>query len=402
MAVGRPPLRIGEHGSITRTMVRPGVWSARCWVRDPDGRLRRASRSTPRGVYDRHGAAAESALLEHLRDRRAVVPDEISGRTRVTDLLKQHLDNLRAAGRAPRTLDTYALRVDHWEKFGGGITVSDATPGLLNHTLEQVAEAHGRTTAKQLRTLVTAALDLAVNAGVLSANPARAAKPLPAPSRSMREQRGAEPISPDDLPRVLDVITGSAAVRRADLADLLIVHLGTGLRVSEVCGLRWQDLDPDAGTLEVHGRVVRVKGEGLLWTPISGSPKGAAVVIALPPFTLAALVARAAEPRPSSALGMIFPSITGGLRDPNIVARQWRKVRGTLGEPALERVTGHSFRKTFGTLIADSTSDVREAADALGHADTATTLRHYLQRNRARPRVADIIERAVRGDAADD
>ncbi len=399
--MGRPRLRIGEHGAISRTNVRPGVWSARCWVRDPDGRMRRVGKQTPRDVYDRHGASAEDALREHLRERNADGPLDVTGSTLVSTLLNRHLDNLRAAGRAVRTLDTYALRVEHWERFGGGLRVADVTPGVLNHTLGQVRTAHGATTEKQLRTLVTAALDLAVNAGVMSANPARAAKGLPQPSRSMREQRGAEPIDPQDLPRILDVIAGSEDLKRADLTDVLMVHLGTGLRVSEVVGLRWSDLDPDAHTIDVRGRVVRGKGQGLLWVPLSGDDhKGVNPVVHLPATTLAVLLARAAEERPNK-MDMVFPSVTGGLRDPNIVARQWRKRRTTLGEPALATVTGHSFRKTVGTLVAEG-SDVRTAADALGHADSTTTLRHYLTRNRAGARIAAILESAMNTPADGD
>ncbi|MBN7484533.1 site-specific integrase [Mycobacteroides abscessus subsp. abscessus] len=393
--MGRPPLRVGEHGSITRTNVRPGVWVARCWVRDPDGHLRRVGRQSPRDVYDRHGSSAEDALVAHLTERTAAGPTDITGRTLITDLLTTHLDNLRVAGRAVRTLDTYTLRVEHWKEFGGGLRVQDVTPGVLTHVLDRLRVAHGATTAKQLRTLVTAALDLAVNAGALSTNPARASQGVPQAKRSLREAQGAEPINPDDLPRILDVITGSEECRKRDLTDVLLTHLGTGLRVSEVMGLRWSDLDPETATLEVHGRVVRGKGRGVMWTPIGDSSKGAASVVTLPPTTLAVLLARAAEPRPNK-LDLVFPSSVGGLRDPNIVARQWRKVRGTLGEPALERVTGHSFRKTVGTLVADAT-DVRTAADALGHADTTTTMRHYLMRNRASARVADILEQAMNG-----
>ena len=47
-------------------------------------------------------------------------------------------------------------------------------------------------------------------------------------------------------------------------------------------------------------------------------------------------------------------------------------------------------------------STVRTAADALGHADSTTTLRHYLTRNRAGARIAAILESAMNTPADGD
>jgi len=84
------------------------------------------------------------------------------------------------------------------------------------------------------------------------------------------------------------------------------------------------------------------------------------------------------------------------LRDPSGFARQWREVRGELSEH-LEKVTGHSFRKTLGNLVTDHTADPRIAADVLGHSDMQTTLRHYLSRGKTHPEVAAMLDDAVRG-----
>jgi hypothetical protein len=49
---GRPPLRIGKHGKITRAQVAKDVWVARCGYRDRDGLTRRLEHMTPDGVAD--------------------------------------------------------------------------------------------------------------------------------------------------------------------------------------------------------------------------------------------------------------------------------------------------------------------------------------------------------------
>jgi hypothetical protein len=45
---GRPPLRIGAHGKISRTYLGGGVWLARCRFRDSDGLTRIVERRSSR------------------------------------------------------------------------------------------------------------------------------------------------------------------------------------------------------------------------------------------------------------------------------------------------------------------------------------------------------------------
>ncbi|MBN7310347.1 tyrosine-type recombinase/integrase [Mycobacteroides abscessus] len=394
MARGRPALRIGQHGRITRTQLAPGKWEARCRVRDADGVLRHVARQSPMGTRDRLGGAAEAALLGHLSTRAAHVDDgTITSSTLISALLERHLDALKAAERAPRTLYSYTLRVGYWNTVAAGITVTDCTPGRLDRLLAQVRAAHGDTDAKQLRTLVAAALDMAVNEGVLVANPARATKP--APQKRASKGGGAQPIDPAALPAVVKALLESESCQARDLTDPILMHLATGLRVSEVLGLLWSEFDTDAKTLGVSGRVVRDIGVGLLRTPTVDSSKGTAPTLALPQFAVELLLARATVERPNK-LGLIFPSSVGTLRDPNNFAKQWRNTRDGLTH--LSGTTGHSFRKTMSNLVTDHTSDPRVAADVLGHSDMQTTMRHYLQRGKVHPEVAAAVDKAINAD----
>lgn len=394
---GRPSLQVGQHGKITRTQISPGIWDASCYFRGPDGRRRLARKRTPRGESDRYGAAAEKALLGHLADMLAgAIADEeatITRSTLVSTLLERHLEALRAAERAPRTLYSYGLRIGYWNQIAGGITVADCTPGRIERLLQEVLVAHGNTDAKQLRILVAAALDMAITQGVLTTNPARATKPPPKTRK--KKGQGATPIPTDALPSVLKAVLESEKCRDKDLTDPIVIHLATGLRVSEVLGLLWEDFDPNSKTIAVSGRVVWVKGEGLLRTPTFDSSKGTAPVLALAQFAVDMLLARAQEQRPN-LYGVIFPSTVGKLRDPSGFARQWRQVREELGKP-LSGVTGHSFRKTIGDLVTDHTADLRKTADVLGHSDIQTTMTHYLSRGKPHPEVATMVNNAVQG-----
>lgn len=398
--MARPRLKIGTHGKINRTQLGPNTWKAHCYYRGLDGERKQAERSTPVGVKDKHGAAASTALEEHLRELLGGGAggdgEEVTRNTLVSTLLERHLQALRDADKAVRTLYSYGLRIGYWNDVASGITVGDCTPGRLNRHLEQVRKAHGDTDAKQLRSLLGFALDYAVNDGVLDANPARATKT--APTKKKPKDNGAQPIDPTVLPVVLKALLASEVCRKKDVTDPILIHLATGLRVSEVLGFLWTEFDPDAATITSTGRIVRdVGGAGLLRTPTHDSNKGTPDLIHLPPFAVAALLTRSQEERPNKH-GLVFPSSVGTMRDPSNFATQWRGVRDDLEH--LAGTTGHSFRKTLSDLAADKSGDPRVAADVLGHRDVATTLRHYLSRGRQHPEVAQWIEKAVTGKPA--
>ena len=58
-----------------------------------------------------------------------------------------------------------------------------------------------------------------------------------------------------------------------------------------------------------------------------------------------------------------------------------------------------SSAKRPGPIVTADTADPTVAADLLGHSDSSTTLRHYVTRNRLHPEAAELVNRAVTGDA---
>ena len=126
---GRPSLRIGAHGKITRTYLGGGVWMARCRYRDSDGVTRIIERRGQPDEHDKHGKLAEDALIEALASRRPPSgPDAISLDTLVMTLVGQHIDRLGEDGRAGRTLDTYRYDAGKLRKFIAVVRVGEATP----------------------------------------------------------------------------------------------------------------------------------------------------------------------------------------------------------------------------------------------------------------------------------
>lgn len=387
---GRPPLRIGQHGKISREYLGGGVWVARCKYRDTDGVTRRVELRGPADDYDKHGKLAEDVLVEALAERRAPVDDEIGPDTLVMALVSRHLERLAEDGRSPATLATYTFATEKLKKFLGGVRVREASTARIDAALRSMRTAHGATMAKQSKTVLTGALRLAVMAEAITSNPVRDVDTI----RPKARPQGATALTGDQLRNLLAGVRASDYCREHDLADPITLFVATGLRRSELLALRWEDYDAGAATVTVTGKLVRATGHGLQRIKYEAKSPAGLRTVPLPKFAADMLKARHGR----DYLGqqpMIFPATSGTWRDLNNFGKQWRKVRDDLGVPD---VTSHSFRKTLATLIDDAGMSPRVAADQPGHARVSMTQDVYMSRGRVHTEVATLLDDAIKGE----
>ena len=107
-----------------------------------------------------------------------------------------------------------------------------------------------------------------------------------------------------------------------DLPDFVAFMLATGLRMGEASAITWDALDLDAGTVEVRGTVIRLKGQGLVLTSTTKSSAG-----------MSSLCRRGASSLPSSELNGRPGSVP-------FTARIWSFPRPKAGLATLQRSTG--------------------------------------------------------------
>ncbi len=167
---GRPPLRIGQHGKISRKYLGNGVWKARCRYRDTDGVTRLVQRRGPADEYDHHGKVAEDALIESL-------PTADHRPTRLTSTQRSDVGSRRTLTGSPRTdahTQPWTRTVGGGELANlGGLRIGEATPARIDAALRSMPNTHGPGMARHAKTILRGALQLAVMAGVLAANPVR-------------------------------------------------------------------------------------------------------------------------------------------------------------------------------------------------------------------------------------
>jgi integrase/recombinase XerC len=177
----------------------------------------------------------------------------------------------------------------------------------------------------------------------------------------------ATPKSPRKLPAhlTLDDVDRLLATPRADtvlgLRDRAILEVlyASGLRVSELVGLDWVDVDVETGSLRVLG-----KGRKERVVPV-GRPALKA---------LAAYRARAAEAGLAVAAGPVFRNVRGGRLTVRSVARLVE--RHVLASGTATKATPHALRHTFATHLLGAGADLRAIQELLGHTSLATTQRY--------------------------
>ena len=171
------------------------------------------------------------------------------------------------------------------------------------------------------------------------------------------------PKAPRRLPQVLDVDEASRLVEvptdvPLGLRDRALLELfySSGLRLSELCGLRWHDLDLGEGLVQVLG-----KGRKQRSVPVGSHARAA----------LAAW--RAAQAPASDAAdgsSPVFPGRNGPIT-PRAVQLRLRQLAQRQG--LFKRVHPHLLRHSFASHVLESSGDLRGVQELLGHADIATT-----------------------------
>ncbi|MFI7583164.1 tyrosine-type recombinase/integrase [Kocuria sp. M1N1S27] len=334
---------------------------------------------------------ARQLLEQKFGTRMAAVGDLISPDMKVSALADVWLVEVEQSARAPQTAAIYRRNVENFVKPGiGGLSLWEATTGQMDRFLKAVA-AKTPGQAKTTKTVLTQMFSLAARHDAVKANPVRDTQ-LPERRRTPVTALTVEEVQAlrRGLRVYLDEPVRSGPGRPQDIADLVDVALGTGVRVGELLALQWEDVDLGSSpvTVTVTGTVVRTP-DGLVRQT---QPKTAAGhrTVSLPRFAADVLLRRSVVEKANN-WDLVFPSSTGTLREVNNVERQWRDARASRHLREFSWVTWHTFRRTVATLI-DRSTGTDDAAAVLGHSGTAVTSKHYIQRAHVAPDVSAALD----------
>jgi integrase len=294
---------------------------------DAKGKRRLKTFRTKREADDwRSSAKVELKRGTHVADRDSITVEKAG---------QNWISTCKANGLEPTTIELYELYLrKHINPRIGSKRLNELTVPAVR-AFQDLLLADGRSqslTGKVITQLGSLIAD-AQERGHATHNPVRERKRRKKPADRHKRQLtiGVDIPTPAEIRTILGAATG---YRRAFFVTVAL----TGLRASELRGLRWQDVDLTKATLTVSQRADK-NGD-------IGSPKAASSrrTIPLPPMVVNALKEwKDACPRrdtgkkdaagnPIKELHYVFPNIKGGVESlRNILQHQWRPLQVSAG-----------------------------------------------------------------------
>ena len=153
-------------------------------------------------------------------------------------------------------------------------------------------------------------------------------------------------------------------------SDFFYTELTTGMRLGEICGLKWQDFEEKTGRLHIRRSAHRRKGGGVR-VGETKTETGARTIL-LPPSTVELLKAR----KRKSYSDWIFhnPVVPELPMDPSAA---YHRLKTLLRYAELPSIRFHDLRHTFATHALTSGVDAKTLSTILGHTNASFTLDTY-------------------------
>jgi len=343
----------------------PGRWAIVLDHDDPMTGQRKRRWHSFRGTK-REAQVRCAELVAKLQSGIAVDPNKIT----VVEFLDRFDRDWAALHVSARSRDRYRFALDHVRRHLGNrmlqkIHPADIAALYASLTLEGLAPR----TTRMVHTALHRALGQAKVWNLISNNAAELARPPKAPDRETSM------LQPDQAAVLLERLRGKPLYLLASLA------LGTGMRRNEMLGLRWQDVNLDAGRLTIEQALEQTATHGIR-TKAPKTRHGRRT-ISLPAHLVAELRQHWREQQ-EQRLGMglgkapeaspVFATVDGGHLSPNAITKAWPVAMTAIGMPA---ITLHSLRHTHASMLIASGLDILTISRRLGHSSPTITLSVY-------------------------
>ena len=258
---------------------------------------------------------------------------------------------------------------------------------------KMIEDGRKHSTMANLKSCLNKVFECAIEDGILAKNPVKNIE-LPRTESKIREA-----ISEDQMTLFMSYVKGSTRYKR--YYPLFVLLFNSGMRIGELSGLTWDDIDFKEGTISINKTMNRYRKKDYGFTMALGSPKSKTSVrtIMMNDVIKSALRTQKFQNVPSEVTvpylddtgrvtkqigDFVFLNSNGNVwSEPTvrevikrIVAAQNKEVQGT-NKTALLPFCPHMVRHTFTSVAYSVGADVKVVSNILGHASTAITLDRY-------------------------
>jgi integrase len=366
-----------QNGCLTREKrkTRPSVWIFRWREETPNGRVNRKAQVGTVEQY-RTKSAAHNAVQALRININKQTPQPRTVKQLVEHYIEKELSQENTS-KAYSTRHVYRSSINTWILPAWGThSLGEVKTVAVEDWLHTLPLANG--TKAKVRSIMSAIFNHAMRYEWMDRNPITLVR------QSAKRER---------VPNVLDVeeIKALLAELKEPFRTMVFLAASTGLRVSELLALKWQDIDFAA--LEINltrGIVHQVVGE----MKTEASKKPIALDISLAEILLG-WRGRTPYNRDES---WVFASPEMSGQQPYWPDSALRKaIRPAAVRAQINKHIGwHTFRHSFATLLKANGEDVKVVQESLRHANSRITLDTYTQavspaKRRAQAKVVEMI-----------
>lgn len=272
---------------------------------------------------------------------------------------EQWIKRAEAEGRERSTIKQYKELANlHVIPLMGAEKLSKLSMPSIEAFRDKLVESRSRAMAGKAVRALSSILTEAQRRGQVAQNVAKGVKVI----RPSRDRADVVIPSRDELKAMLDKAG-------ADFRPMLLTAIVTGMRSSELRGLRWSDINLQAATITVAQRADQ-------WGKI-GSPKSKAGRRTIPIAPAVAHELREWKLRcPKGELGLAFPNGEGGVaHHSNVLRRQYRPAQTAAG---ITKPYGlHALRHAAASAWIKQGIDLKRLSAWMGHSSVQITLDTY-------------------------
>lgn len=154
----------------------------------------------------------------------------------------------------------------------------------------------------------------------------------------------------------------------------ILISSLTGVRIGELCGLRWCDIDFENGYININNQVIQDKLSKQLLLSAILKTSTSKRCISIPNILINHLKAIRSDLKPNDT-DYVVCNRQGNLSNPRNISMEFTKKVAKY--PQLKQISIHSLRHTHATLLIFNGENIKVVSERLGHKDISVTLNTY-------------------------